>query len=70
MKSLKKLNRNDLKIINGGGLINIDYGDAPVNVLGIQIPIDGSPVLGNTCNVVCVVNGIPQVKVLTCGSTC
>ncbi|WP_415327324.1 bacteriocin-like protein [Chryseobacterium sp. MMS23-Vi53] len=65
MKNLKKLDRNELKTINGSGLLDDLLG----TVSGAVTTVVG--IVGITvCNVQCMVNGIIQIKLLPCGSTC
>ncbi|MCS3528933.1 bacteriocin-like protein [Chryseobacterium sp. JUb7] len=61
MKNLKKLNRKELKKISGGDLIGnvFSYTDEIIQLLDLAV-----------CNVQCTVNGVVQIKILPCNSTC
>ncbi|KFF21113.1 hypothetical protein IQ37_15545 [Chryseobacterium piperi] len=83
MKNLKKLNRNELKTISGEGIFDNIGGvigglggvvGGVVNGVGTivgGVVHDTGVLVGTTlCNVQCVVNGVIQIKLLSCGSTC
>ncbi|WP_415327323.1 bacteriocin-like protein [Chryseobacterium sp. MMS23-Vi53] len=68
MKNLKKLDRNQLKTISGEGLL-----DDLIGTLDILDPVV-KPIVNTVnnvfCTLECITNGVVQIKLLPCGSTC
>ena len=68
MKNIKKLNRNDLKTISGGGLL-----DDIIGTLDIVKPLI-QPIVNTVnevlCRIDCISNGVIEVKFLPCESSC
>ncbi|MCS3528922.1 bacteriocin-like protein [Chryseobacterium sp. JUb7] len=78
MKNLKKLNRNELKTIDGngllGGLLGGIVGSGGV-IIGIIKTADGiidnavGTVDNTICQVQCLINGVVVIKPLNCSAT-
>ncbi|MCS3528923.1 bacteriocin-like protein [Chryseobacterium sp. JUb7] len=72
MKNLKKLNRNELKSIEGNGLLGDLGAGLGVLIGGIGATVGGIIVgtfqtaEGLMCKINCTVNGVVDIKILKC----